>query len=264
MTLRSMSRTIIVIAAGNIGLLCAPTPIFAQERECSVPERFYVSEPQLTKTPKAIVHGQELVIVVLGGASTLGIAAGKPDLAWPARFAAAVAERFPSAHIKVVNLAVARQTAKRAAERLDGEVIPMKPNLVIWETGTMEAVRGMDIDEFRETLRAGIDELRTAGIETVLMNMQFSRDSEAVIHFEPYLAAMSQLADASDVPLFRRHGIMRHWAESGFLDLRVSDSDQRRRVAAKLYDCIGRAMADFVMRGSPGANSPPVKAGSAR
>ena len=43
MTLRSMSRTIIVIAAGNIGLLCAPTPIFAQERECSVPERFYVS-----------------------------------------------------------------------------------------------------------------------------------------------------------------------------------------------------------------------------
>jgi len=72
MTLRSMSRTIILIAAGNIGLLCAPAPIFAQERECSVPERFYVSEPQLTKTPKAIVHGQELVIVVLGGASTLG------------------------------------------------------------------------------------------------------------------------------------------------------------------------------------------------
>lgn len=256
MTLRSMSRTIILIAAGNVGLLCAPAPIFAQERECSVPERFYISEPQLTKTPKAIAHGQEVVIVALGGASTLSIAAGKPELAWPDRFAAALAERFPSAHIKVVNLAVGRQTAKRAAERLDREVIPIKPSLVIWETGTMEAVRGMDIDEFRETLRAGIDELRTAGIEMVLMNMQFSRDSEAVIHFEPYLAAMSQLADATDVPLFRRHGIMRHWAEIGSLDLRVTDNDQRRRVAAKLYDCIGRAMADFVTRGMPAANSP--------
>ena len=263
MTLRSMSRTIILIAA-TIGLLCAPAPIFPQERECSVPERFYISEPQLTKTPKAIAHGQDVVIVALGGASTLSIATGKPDLGWPARFAAALAERFPSAHIKVVNLAVGRQTAKQAAERLDREVIPMKPSLVIWETGTMEAVRGMDIDEFRETLRAGIDELKTAAIETVLMNMQFSRDSEAVIHFEPYLAAMSQLADATDVPLFRRHGIMRHWAENGSLDLRVTDNDQRRRVAAKLYDCIGRAMADFVMRGSPGANSPADKAGSAR
>ena len=263
MTLRSMSRTVILIAAGNIGLLCAPAPIFPQERECSVPERFYNSEPQLTKTPKALAHGQDVVIVALGGASTLGIAAGKPDLAWPARFAAALTEKFPSAHIKVVNLSVARQTAKRAAERLDREVIPMKPSLVIWETGTMEAVRGMDIDEFRETLRTGIDELRTAGIEMVLMSMQFSRDSEAVIHFEPYLAAMSQLADANDVPLFRRHGIMRHWAETGSLDLRVTDVDQRRRVAEKLYDCIGRAMADFVTRGMPSTNSP-VKQGSAR
>jgi len=264
MMLRLMSRSFMLIAVGKIGLLCASAPVFAQERECSVPERFYTSEPQLTKTPKAIAHSQEVVIVVLGGASTLGSAASKPDLAWPARFAAALAEKFPSVRIKVVNLAVARQTAKRAAERLEREVIPMKPNLVIWETGTMEAVRGMDIDEFRETLRAGMDELRTAGIETVLMNMQFSRDSEAVIHFEPYLAAMNQLADAADVPLFRRHGMMRHWAESGSLDLRVTDNDQRRRVAAKLYDCIGRAMADFVMRGNPGANSPAIKAGSAR
>ena len=124
MTLRSMSRTIILIAA-TIGLLCAPAPIFPQERECSVPERFYISEPQLTKTPKAIAHGQDVVIVALGGASTLSIATGKPDLGWPARFAAALAERFPSAHIKVVNLAVGRQTAKQATERLDREVIPM-------------------------------------------------------------------------------------------------------------------------------------------
>jgi hypothetical protein len=264
MMLRLMSRSFTLIAAGKIGLLCAPAPIFAQERDCSVPERFYISEPQLTKTPKAILHGQEVVIVVLGGASSLSIAAGKPDLAWPERFGAALAEKFPSGRIKVVNLAVARQTAKRAAERLEREVIPMKPNLVVWETGTMEAVRGTDIDEFRETLRAGIEDFRTAGIETVLMNMQFSRDSEAVIHFEPYLAAMSQVADASDVPLFRRHGMMRHWAESGFLDLRVTDTDQRRRVAAKLYGCIGRAMADFVMRGMPALNAPGVKSGSVR
>ena len=35
--------------------------------------------------------------------------------------------------------------------------------------------------------------------------MQFSRASDAVIHFEPYLAAMRELADINDVPLFRRH-----------------------------------------------------------
>ncbi len=164
-----------------------------------------------------------------------------------------LAEKFPSARIKVVNLAVARQTAKRAAERLDSDVLPLKPNLLIWETGTMEAVRGIDLDAFRETVRAGIDELHAARVEVVLMNMQFSRETDTMIYFEPYLSAMRQLADANDVPLFHRHGIMRHWAESGVLDLRVKDGEKRRELAAKLYDCIGHAMADFVTRGLPTA-----------
>jgi hypothetical protein len=104
-------------------------------------------------------------------------------------------------------------------------------------------------------VRAGIEELRAAGVEVVLINMQFSRETDAMIHFEPYLFAMGQVADANDVPLFRRYGIMRYWAESGLLDLRVRDTEKRRELAVKLYDCIGRAMADFVTRGAPAAKA---------
>ena len=93
------------------------------------------------------------------------------------------------------------------------------------------------------------------------MNMQFSRETDAVIHFVPYLIALRELADVNDVPLFRRHGIMRHWAESGSLDLRAEDGAKRRQVAATLYGCIGRAMADFVTRGAPAAKA---AAGSGR
>jgi hypothetical protein len=168
-----------------------------------------------------------------------------------------LAERFPSARTKVVNLAVARQTAKRAAERLDRDVLPLKPTLVIWETGTMEAVRGLDVDEFRGTVQAGIDKLRAAGAEVVLMNTQFSRETDAVIHFEPYLITMRELADVNDVPLFRRYGIMRYWAESGSLDLRAGDDEKRRQVAARLYDCIGRALADLVTRRDSAAKPAP-------
>jgi hypothetical protein len=95
------------------------------------------------------------------------------------------------------------------------------------------------------------------------MNMQFSRATDAMIHFEPYLIAMRQLADANDVPLFRRHDIMRYWVESGLLDPRVRDGDKSRQVAVKLYDCIGRAMADFVTRGIPAAK-PAASPGSGR
>jgi lysophospholipase L1-like esterase len=251
-----------VVAVG-IGPLSAAPNVVTQERDCSVPESFYAFEPPLTKTAKTLASGREVVIVALGGASTLGVAASGPDLAWPARLALALSGRFPSAHAKVINLAVARQTAKRAADRLDRDVLPLKPTLVIWETGTMEAVRGLDVDEFRETLQAGFDKLRAAGGEVMLMNMQFSRDTEAMISFEPYLIAMRELADANDVPLFRRHDIMRYWAESGWLNLRARDDEKRRQVALKLYDCIGRAMADFLTRGVH-AKEPAASPGSRR
>lgn len=243
--------SVVLIAAMAVALLPAVTRPFAQERECPVPERFYTFEPPLTKTVKALAGRREVVIAVLGGASTMGVAAGGLDHAWPARLGSALAERFPSKRTKVINLAVGRQTAKRGAERLDRDVLPLKPTLVIWETGTMEAVRGTDVDEFRETVQSGVDKLRAAGAEVVLMNMQFSRAADAVIHFEPYLVAMRQLADGNDVALFRRHGIMRHWAENGALDLRAGDGEKGRELAAKLYDCIGQAMADFVTRGIP-------------
>lgn len=243
--------SMVLMVSMVVGLLPAVTGAFGEERECPVPERFYAFEPPLTKTAKALAGRREVRIAALGGASTMGVAAGGLEFAWPARLAAALAERFP--RTKVINLAVGRQTAKRGIERLDHDVLPLKPTLVIWETGTMEAVRGTDVDEFRQTVQSGIDKLRAAGVELVLMNMQFSRATEAVIHFEPYLVALRELADVNDVPLFHRHAVMRHWAESGALDLRAGEGEKSRELAAKLYDCIGRAMADLVTRGIPAA-----------
>jgi hypothetical protein len=237
----------LLIAAMAVGLLLV-AGAFAQEGDCPVPERFYEFQPILTKTAKTLAGRREVRIAALGGASTMGVAAGGLEFAWPARLASALGERFPTARTKVINLAVGRQTAKRAVERVDHDVLPLKPTLVIWETGTMEAVRGTDVEEFRQTVQTGIDKLRAAGAEVVLMNMQFSRATEAVIHFQPYLIAMRELADVNDVPLFRRHGIMRHWAESGSLNLRTGDGEKGRALAAKLYDCIGRALADLVTR----------------
>jgi acyl-CoA thioesterase I len=253
----------ILITAAGIGFVPAEGGALDQAHECPMPERFYEFEPPLTRTAKALATGREVVITALGGSSTLGLAAGATALAWPGRLGLVLSDRFPSARIKVVNRAVARQTAKQGLERLDRDILPLKPNLVIWETGTMEAVRGSEVDAFRETVRTGIDELRAAGVEVVLMNMQFSRETDAMIHFEPYLIAMRQVADATETPLFRRRGLMRYWAETDLLDLRVKEDKKRRQLAAKLYDCIGRAMADFVTRGIPDVNSA-AKPGSGR
>ena len=256
-------RTIGLMAAVCIGLLSLPGSAPAQGQDCAVPASFYDTEPTLPKTAAAIASGQPVSIVAIGGASTLGHAAGSPDLAWPARLAVALTSRFPAARVTVDNRAVARQTAQEMAARLDREVIPLKPTLVIWETGTTDAVRDTELDEFRQTIQASIDRLRASGAEVVLMDAQFSRQTHAVINFDRYESVLREVTDANEVPLFRRHDIMRHWEESGLFDLTTGDHDQLTLIASRLYDCIGRAVADFITRGAPpGTRAPGASSGS--
>jgi lysophospholipase L1-like esterase len=244
-----------LVAVVGIGLLTLLGTTLAQEPDCTVPGRFYDTEPTLPKTAAALASGQPVVIVVLGGASTLGRAAGGSERAWPARLAVALTSRFPATRVQVANRAVARQTAQEMAARLDHEALAMRPTLVIWETGTTDAVDGTDLDEFRQTMQDGIDRLRTAAVEVMFMDMQFARQTDAVIDFDRYASVLREVTDANEIPLFRRHDIMHHWAESGLFDLPNSDPDTLRRVASRLYDCLGRAVADFVARGVPPGES---------
>ncbi len=135
-----LHRTIGLLAAVGIWLLSLPGTAPAQGQDCAVPASFYDTEPTLPKTAEAIASGQTVAIVALGSASTLGQAAGSPDLAWPARLAVALRSRFPAARVTVDNRAVAHQTSQEGSHLLDREVIALKPTLVIWETGTTDAV----------------------------------------------------------------------------------------------------------------------------
>ena len=55
---------------------------------------------------------------------------------------------------------------------------------------------------------------------------------------------------------------MYYWAESGIFDLMTSDHAKLHLLASRLYNCIGRAVADFITRGiHPVTGAPPVISG---
>ena len=65
---------------------------------------------------------QPAVIVAIGGASTVGQAAGSTELAYPHRLERLLAHDFPDTPITVVNKGVARQSAKQMLERFATDV----------------------------------------------------------------------------------------------------------------------------------------------
>jgi acyl-CoA thioesterase-1 len=228
-----------------VAVLVAAPPAAAADR-CAVPPELIQDDPKLPETAALLAAGKPLKIVAIGGSSTVGAAAGAPDKAWPKRLEEALAQEFPRATVTVVNKGQPRQTAHDMVQRFATDVFPENPNLVIWEVGTTDAVRGVDVDEFTATLQQGIDRLRDKKIETMLVDMQFSRATSTVINFERYLEALRKIADVSDVYVFKRYDVMRYWVENGVFNFDDMPATRRAELAAEVYDCLGRRIAEAI------------------
>lgn len=237
------------VALALSGLVLGPVRgAVAQNQACAVAPDNFEDMPVLPKTYAALKSGAEVSIFVVGGASSLGRAAGGGEQAWPGALSRALKERFPSARVSVANHSVSRDTAEAMLVRIRSDVIPARPTLVLWETGTTDAVRGTDSGDFGDALEHGIEALQKAGAEVALMDMQFSHRSELIVNFNRYLVIMRGIAESNEVPLFPRHEIMRQWSEDRTFDYRVRGREAGRHLASALYGCIGKAVAEMIAR----------------
>lgn len=214
---------------------------------CEVPAYLLASESQLPKIANVIKAGGPLNILVVGSrSSTINTSEMS---AYPARLQVALQAAFKDKLPLVsINLAVDLQPKATAEEIAAGFVKLMeekRPNLVIWQTGTVDALKSVDPDEFRSAVDEGVAALQNAGTEVVLMNLQYSPRTETMISVPPYLDNMRVVAQQHDVPLFDRFAIMRQWNEQGDFDL--FNPTHGIELAKQVHDCIGRALSKFII-----------------
>jgi acyl-CoA thioesterase-1 len=226
-------------------------PARAQSDDCATPPELTETEASLPHVAERLKAHQPVTIVAIGGASTMGQAAGSPDLSYPHRLEQNLAKDFPDSPITVVNKGVARQSAKQMLERFPTDLLAEDPVLVAWEVGITDAVRGTDIDEFAATLQEGVEELKNRAIDTVFIDMQFSRSSTTVINFEGYLKALHRVGDLADVYVFPRFDMMRYWSEQKVFNFDDVAPEDRARLAARVYDCLGQKLAQIIRRAVP-------------
>ena len=209
---------------------------------CEVPDYLLTSESPLPKVAEAIKTGHSLDILVVGSRSSTINSDGN---AYPGRLQTALREKLPKLPI---NLSVEIQVSKTAEEVAAGIVKMMegkRPTLVIWQTGTVDAMRSVDPDDFRGAVDEGVAAMQNAGADVILMNLQYSPRTETMISAPPYLDNMRVVAQQHDVPLFDRFAIMRTWNETGDFDL--FSTTNGIEIAKRVHDCLGRALSTFVI-----------------
>ena len=223
----------------------------AEPSECHVPDELSQIAVSLPHLATRLHDKDPVTIVAIGGASTAGAAAGSPDLSYPARLREALAADFPKSTIRVVNKGVPRQSAQQQLERFPSDVIAEDPVLVIWETGTVDAVHDIQIDDFAGALQHGIDQLKNRAIDIILVDMQFSHSTAAMIDFQRYLSTLHRVGELDDIYVFPRFAMMRYWSEQNMFNFDGVVAEERAKLAARVYDCLGRRLAHSIRLAIP-------------
>src|SRR3954449_3910851 len=235
-TILGLTLLVGLLAAGSARAEDAP-PV------CEVPAYLLSSESSLPKVGEAVKTAQKLDILVVGSrSSTINTADGT---AYPGRLEAVLREKLPGVKVSVNLELQIKKTAEEVAASLGKLVEAKKPTLVIWQTGTVDALRSVDPDDFRAAVDDGVAALQSSGTDVILINLQYSPRTETMISASPYIDNMRVVAQQHDVPLFDRFAVMRNWNEAGDFDL--FSASHGLDLAKRVHDCLGRALSKFVI-----------------
>jgi len=210
---------------------------------CEVPAYLLTSDSALPKVAEAVKSGHTLEILVLGSRSST-ITTSEAS-AYPSRLQAVLREKLPAITVNVSVELQAKKTAEEIAAGLVKLMEGKRPTLVIWQTGTVDAMRSVDPDDFRSAVDEGVAALQNTGTDVILMNLQYSPRTETMTSAPPYLDNMRVVAQQHDVPLFDRFAIMRQWNDSGDFDL--FSTSHGLDLAKRVHECLARALSTFVI-----------------
>ena len=244
----------------NAAWLCASAALVfggsvapgALANDASMPLKEFCAVPDDLKPAGFLKHtrdsyraGKPFRIVVIGTSSSAGTGSAARGEAYAARLQGDLEQHF-TLPVTVMNVSVGGQSARRMAVRFEDDVISKQPALVIWQTGTVDAARNMEVEDFGQALSQGIEILDKEGIDVVLINMQYSRRMELLVNHWPYVEMMKAAAVQSDAVLFDRLEMMRYWAAEGRLDFDNMPRAERASRAVKLHECIALQLGDMI------------------
>lgn len=225
---------------------------------CATSKAIWGGFPVLTRTTARLDAGSPVRIVALGSSSTAGIGATAPSRTYPAQLEQLLRHRFRAERIEVVNRGIGGETVMANLARIDREVLPLRPDLVIWQVGTNDALLGVPLQTIRAGLQDGITRLRATGADVVLLDPQPLNSAVQEAAIERVEALLIDVANATKTVLLPRHRLMDYWVESGqFTPTSLLGPDGLHMTDAS-YRCLAERIADLFPMPAPAIARPAV------
>ncbi len=211
-------------------------------KDCAVKAPVHDGRIALRYVRRALKAGRSLKVLAIGSSSTVGVGASSPKASYPVRLESDLENFLPGFDVEMFVRGVNGEVADQAAERLKIEVADVKPDLVVWQVGTNDALSRADEQEFGERLGGALDWLAKHKIDVVLIDPQYVDQMADDSH---YLGIVEKIAEVARI----RHVLLVHRFDA-MADLARQSGDATYLAPDKLHlnDLGYRCMAEYAAR----------------
>jgi lysophospholipase L1-like esterase len=220
-------------------------PQLAAAPTCTAPDDVTRLMNPLARTGKRLAAGEAVKIVAIGSSSTAGAGASSPDKSYPSRLAIEMKERFPYQQVSVVNQGVNGEEAADMVKRLDN-VMAEKPDLILWQVGANAVLRDTEIPVVRSDILEGLRRMKASGADVILIDPQFAPKVLAKKEAESMVDLIATTAKATNVDLFRRFAVMRHWRNVARIPFESFISPDELHMNDWSYGCVAKLLAGAI------------------
>lgn len=188
-------------------------PIVQAERpsfstECKVKSPAYEGRAALRSVRRAILDRRPVRVVAIGSSSTVGVGASSPVASYPVRLENDLEGVIDGLQVEMFTRGQSGEVAEGAAERLKIEVAELKPDLVVWQVGTNDAVARIDAEEFGDQLRDTLSWLASHKIDVVLIDPQYVERLSKDLRYMSIVNEIATVASEKRVLLVNRYDAM--------------------------------------------------------
>jgi len=196
----------------------------------------------LTGIRAKLQSGKAVTVVALGSSSTTGFGTGSGG-AFPDVMKRELVRLRPSARIELINSGRIMDNIPGNVGRLESDVLNHKPDLVVWQLGSNDAVwRGIGGD-VKKMITDAVKRLKAANADIVLVDLQYAPlvlVSDRHVRMEKIIA---EVAREQNIGLFPRFVLMKRAVDGGVKGLVWWDGLHN---SAEGHKCIGVALAQMI------------------
>src|SRR6185295_12280039 len=206
---------------------------------------------QLPRLGRALRETGTAKVLAIGSSSTAGVGASSPSRTYTARLEADLETALTGTDFDIIGHGMSGEVAQGAADRMKREVEEVKPELVVWQVGTNDALRHVAIDSFKNCLKKTLAWLKEQQIDVILINPQYGDQLIKDGYYQEVVNAVAEVARDAEVLLVDRFQFMRKLQRERGDRFYLSTDDLHMNDEG--YRCLAEQLATTIIAALPQA-----------